>query len=139
MSELQALVERMFDEIVNEGNLEVADELFAQDFVDHGPLGEMRGIDAFKQAVAVWRAGVPDVRCTVENWFEAGDMAAWNIRVRGTHTGEMMGIPPTGRSVDYVTPNIARFAGGRAAEHWADQGMFQFLTQIGAISPPPGG
>ena len=84
MSELQALVERMFDEIVNEGNLDVADELFAQDFVDHGPLGEMRGIDAFKQAVAVWRAGVPDVRCTVENWFEAGDMAAWNIRVRGT-------------------------------------------------------
>jgi predicted ester cyclase len=63
-------------------------------------------------------------------------MVAWNVRVSGTHTGEMMGIAPTGRSFEYVSPNIGRFAGGKAAEHWADQGMFQFLTQIGALQPP---
>ena len=137
MSEQQALVERMFDEVINAGNLDVADELFASDFVDHGPMGEMHGLDAFKELVAMWRAAVPDVRCTVENWFESGDMAAWNVRVKGTHTGEMMGIPATGRSFEYVTPNIGRFAGGKAAEHWADQGMFQFLTQIGALAQPP--
>lgn len=135
MSEQQALVERMFDEVINAGNLEVADDLFAPDFIDHGPMGEMHGLDAFKQLVAMWRAAVPDVRCTVEDWFESGDRAAWNVRVQGTHTGEMMGIPATGRSFEYVTPNIGRFAGGRAVEHWADQGMFQFLTQIGALEP----
>jgi predicted ester cyclase len=137
MSEHQDTVERMFEEIINNGNLDVADELFAEDYVDYGPMGEMRGVDAFKEVVGMWRAAVPDVRCTVENWFESGDMAAWNVRVTGTHTGEMMGIPATGRSFEYVTPNIGRFSGGRAAEHWADQGMFQFLTQIGAIQPPP--
>ena len=138
MSEQQATVERMFDEIINAGNLDVADELFAPDYVDHGPMGEMRGVEAFKQVVAMWRAAVPDVRCTVENWFESGDMAAWNVRVTGTHRGEMMGFPATGKSFEYVTPNIGRFgADGRAVEHWADQGMFQFLTQIGALPPPP--
>ena len=136
MSEQQALVERMFNEIINAGNLDVADELFASDFVDHGPMGEMRGLDAFKELVAMWRAAVPDVHCTVENFFESGDMVAWNVRVKGTHTGEMMGIAATGRSFEYITPNIGRFAGGKAVEHWADQGMFQFLTQIGVLEQP---
>jgi predicted ester cyclase len=136
MSEQQAAVQRMFDELINRGNLDVADELFASDFVDHGPMGEMRGIDAFKELVTMWRAAVPDVHCTVENWFESGEMAAWNVRVKGTHTGEMMGIPATGCGFEYVTPNIARFEAGKAAEHWADQGMFQFLTQIGALERP---
>jgi predicted ester cyclase len=136
MSEQQALVERLFDEVVNAGELDVADELFASDYIDHGPMGDMRGVEAFKEVTAMWRAAVPDVRCTVENWFESGDMAAWNVRVTGTHKGEMMGIPATGRSFEYVTPNIGRFAGGKAAEHWADQGMFQFLTQIGVLEQP---
>jgi predicted ester cyclase len=133
MSEQQDIVERMFDRIINAGDLDVADELFASDYVDHGPTGEMRGIDAFKELVQMWRAAVPDVHCTVENWFESGEMGAWNVRVTGTHSGEMMGIPATGKSFEYVTPNIARFSGGKAAEHWADQGMFQFLTQIGVL------
>ena len=133
MTDHEATVRRLFDEIINAGNIDLADELFAPDYVDHGPMGEMRGIEAFKQLVQMWRAAVPDVRCTVEDWFESGDMAGWNVRVTGTHTGEMMGIPPTGRSFEYVTPNIGRFENDKPAEHWADQGMFQFLTQIGVL------
>ena len=135
MTEQQAFVVRMFDEIINAGNLDLAEEFFAADYVDHGPMGDTEGIEAFKQLVAMWRAAVPDVHCSVENWFESGEMAAWNIRVTGTHTGEMMGIPPTGKTFEYVTPNIGRFENGRAAEHWADQGMFQFLTQVGVFAP----
>lgn len=136
MSDQQALVERLFDEVINRGNLDVVDELLSPDFVDHGPIGEMRGIGPFKDLVSMWRAAVPNVHCSIENWFESGDMAAWNIRVTGTHTGEMMGISGTGRSFEYVTPNIARFTAGKPAEHWADQGMFQFLTQIGVLEQP---
>ena len=136
MTDHEATVRRLFDEIINAGNIDFADELFAPDFIDHGPMGEMRGIEAFKQLVQMWRSAVPDVSCTVEDWFESGDMAGWNVRVRGTHTGEMMGIPPTGRSFEYVTPNIGRFENDKPAEHWADQGMFQFLTQIGVLEQP---
>jgi predicted ester cyclase len=137
MSEQQALVERMFDEFVNQGNLQRADEFFAADFVDHGPMGDLQGVEPFKEMVEMWRAAVPDVHCTIENWFESGEMAAWNVRATGTHAGSMMGIAPTGRVFEYVTPNIARFRDGKAVEHWSDQGMFQFLTQIGVLEPQP--
>jgi predicted ester cyclase len=130
------LIERIFEEIINAGNLDAADELMAADFVDHGPTGTIEGVAAFKDMVAMWRAAVPDVHCTVEQVFSDGDMVAWLVRTRGTHTGEMMGIAPTGRSIDLVSPNIARVRDGRASEHWADQSMFQFLAQIGALPMP---
>ena len=136
MSENEQMIRRMFDEIINNGNLDLADELFAPHYVDHGPMGEMRGVDMFKQLVGMWRSAVPDVHCEVEDFFESGDMLGWNVRVTGTHTGEMMGIPPTGKSFEYVTPNIGRVENGQAVEHWADQGMFQFLTQVGVLQPP---
>jgi predicted ester cyclase len=136
MTENETLIRRMFDEIINEGQIDKAGEYFATDFVDHGPMGEMRGIEAFKEVVSMWRAAVPDVRCTIEDWFESGDMAGWNVRVTGTHTGEMMGIPATGKHFEYITPNLGRIRDGKAVEHWADQGMFQFLAQIGALPVP---
>jgi predicted ester cyclase len=137
MSEHSEFVEQMFDVVINQGEVDRAPEFFADDYVDHGPMGEMPGIEAFQQVVLAWRAACPDVNCAVEGFFESGDMAAWNVRVTGTFTGEMMGMPPTGKAFEYVTPNIGRFnAEGKAVEHWADQGMFQFLTQVGAIPAP---
>jgi predicted ester cyclase len=130
------LIERLFDEIINAGNLEAADELMTPDFVDHGPTGRIEGASAFKEMVAMWRSAFPDVRCAVEDAFSAGDMVAWNVHVTGTHTGELMGIAATGRQIDYVTPNIARVRDGRVEEHWADQGMFQMMQQIGVLPAP---
>jgi len=135
----EQLVQRIFDEIINSGNLDAADELMTEDFVDHGPMGTMEGVGAFKEMVAMWRAAVPDVHCAVESYFEAGELAAWLVRVTGTHTGEMMGIPPTGKRIELVSPNIGRIRDGRAVEHWADQSMFQFLQQIGALEQPAAG
>jgi predicted ester cyclase len=63
-------------------------------------------------------------------------MVAWNVRTTGTHTGDMMGIPASGRRIELVSPNIGIMRDGRAAEHWADQSMFQFLAQIGALPVP---
>jgi predicted ester cyclase len=131
------LIRRIFDEIINAGNVDAADELMTEDFVDHGPTGDLHGVEEFKQMVAMWRAAVPDVHCEVEGLFSDGEMAAWLVRTTGTHTGEMMGIPPSGNRIELVSPNIGRMRDGRAAEHWADQSMFQFLLQIGAI-PAPG-
>jgi predicted ester cyclase len=132
----EQLIQRIFDEIINDGNVDAADELMTEDFVDHGPMGDQNR-DDFKQLVTMWRTAVPDVHCAVEDIFSEGDNVAWIVRVTGTHTGEMVGIPPSGRSIELVSPNIGRVRDGRAAEHWADQSMFQFLSQIGAI-PVPG-
>jgi predicted ester cyclase len=134
----KAAVERMFDEIINQGALDVTDEMFADDFVDHGPMGDVRGREAFKGLVAQWRAAVPDVRCTVENVIVDGDQVGWLVRTVGTHTGDGLGFPATGKRFETVSANIGRFQNELAAEHWSEQGMFPMLVQLGVL-PTPGG
>jgi predicted SnoaL-like aldol condensation-catalyzing enzyme len=132
----KAMLRRMFDEVINKGNLAVADELFAEDFVDHGPMGTISGREAFKQLVAQWRAAVPDVHCEVDNILIEGDLAGWTVRTTGTHTGDALGFPATNKSFETVSANLGRFRDGKAAEHWAEQGMFPMLVQIGIIPVP---
>jgi ketosteroid isomerase-like protein/predicted ester cyclase len=134
--EAESILRRMFDEVINQGRLEVVDELFAEDYVDHGPMGDMTGRDAFKQMVAQWRAAVPDVHCDVDTVIVDGDLCAWLVRATGTHTGDGLGFPATGRRFATVSANIGRFHDGRAAEHWAEQGMFPMLAQIGLLPVP---
>jgi steroid delta-isomerase-like uncharacterized protein len=131
-------LERMFEEIINQGRLDVADELFAEDYVDHGPMGDISGRDEFKRLVAQWRAAVPDVHCTVENAIVDGDDAAWLIRTTGTHTGDALGFPATGKPFETVSANIGRFRDGKAAEHWSEQGLFSMLLQVGVLPAPTG-
>jgi ketosteroid isomerase-like protein/predicted ester cyclase len=133
---VEAILRRMFDEIINQGRLEVADELFAEDFVDHGPMGDIAGREGFKQLVARWRDAVPDVHCEVDTVIGQGDLCAWLVRTTGTHTGEGLGFPATGRRFATVSANIGRFRDGRAAEHWAEQGMFPMLVQLGVLPAP---
>lgn len=137
MDDVRATLERMFEEVINQGRLEVADEMFAEDFVDHGPMGDIQGREAFKGMVQQWRTAVPDVHCDVENVFSQGQMAGWLVRTTGTHTGEGLG-PPTGKPFETVSANIGRFENGLAAEHWSEQGIFAFLGQVG-LMPPMGG
>jgi predicted ester cyclase len=136
--DIRATLERMFEEVINQGRMEVADELFAEDFVDHGPLGDMHGRETFKAMVQQWRAAVPDVHCVVSDVFGEGDMCGWLVRTTGTHTGEGFPFPPTGKPFETVSANIGRFRDGMAAEHWSEQGMLAFLGQIGVL-PPMGG
>jgi ketosteroid isomerase-like protein/predicted ester cyclase len=135
-ADVEAFLRRMFDEIINEGRLEVVDEMFAEDFVDHGPLGDQAGRDAFKQMVARWRDAVPDVHCDIDSVIAQGDLCAWLVRSTGTHTGDALGFPATGRRFETVSANVGRFRDGRAAEHWAEQGMFPMLAQIGVLAMP---
>jgi predicted SnoaL-like aldol condensation-catalyzing enzyme len=134
----QALLERMFEEIINQGHLEVVDELFDEDYVDHGPMGDLKGREAFKEMVAAWRSAVPDVHCAVSNVFANGDDVAWLVHTTGTHTGDGLGFPATDKPFDTVSANVGRLRDGRALEHWAEQGMFPFLVQIGIIPAPAG-
>ena len=137
MTDHATTVKRMFEEIINQGDLDKTDEYFAEDYVDHGPMGDMAGHESFKQLVAQWRGAVPDVHCTVENIIVSGDDVAWLVRTTGTHTGDGLGFPATGKSFETVSANIGRMRDGKAVEHWAEQGMFPMLVQIGVI-PVPG-
>src|SRR5689334_15928280 len=136
MSDVQATLERMFEEVINQGKLDVADELFAEDFISHGPLGDITGREAFKDLVRQWRAAVPDVRCRVSSVIADGDLAAWLVHTTGTHTGDGLGFPATGKTFETTTANICIWRDGLAVEHWAEQGMFPMLVQLGVIPMP---
>jgi len=132
-------IRRMFDEVINQRNLDVIDELFAEDFVDHGPTGDLHGRDAFRAAVQVWLDAFADLHCEVSHIVVDGDLVGWVVHTTGRHTGDSLGFPATGRSIDTLSPNIGRVRDGRAAEHWSEQGMLTMLQQLGiipAMAPP---
>ena len=135
-ADAEAFLRRMFDEIINQGRLEVADELFAEDYVDHGPMGDIAGREGFKQLVAQWRGAVPDVHCEVDTVIVAGRP----VRLAGADDRHAhrrgARLPGDRRRFETVSANIGRFRDGRAAEHWAEQGMFPMLVQLGVLPPP---
>ena len=94
--ENKALMRRIFEEIWNQGTLDLADELVDPDYVDHDPAmpEEVRGIEGFKQFVGMYRAGASDARVVVEDMVAEGDKVATRWRSMGTHDGDLFGIPP---------------------------------------------
>jgi predicted ester cyclase len=84
-------------------------------------------------------AGFPDLHVTIEEVIEKDDLVATRTTITGTNTGELMGLPATGRSVRVVAVDMARLSpGGRAAERWGGLDMYALLQQLGVI-PSPGG
>jgi predicted SnoaL-like aldol condensation-catalyzing enzyme len=131
------LVRRIFDEVINAGNVDAIDELMAEDFVDHGPMGDMDR-QAFKGLVGQYRAAVPDLHCAVDHLIQEGDTVGWLVHTTGTHTGDQLGFPATNKSFETLSANIGVMRDGKAVEHWAEQGMFPMLMQLGVL-PPMGG
>ena len=133
-TDVKARLQEMFDEIINKGNLDRIPDYFAPNFVDHGPMGDSQGIDSFRALVEQWRNAVPDVHCTIENVIEEGKLAAWLVRTTGTHTGDGLGFPATGKKFETVSVNMGlRDDDYKAVEHWSEQGLFPMLAQLGVL------
>lgn len=131
----EAVIRRMFDEVVNQGRLELVDELFDADFVTETPQGTMDR-DGFRDYVAQWRAGFPDIVTEVGDIVEQGDRIAWSIRATGTHTGDFMGIPPSGNRVDFDSLNVATMRDGRGYRHKVVMDTLKLMTQLGVVPDP---
>jgi predicted ester cyclase len=130
MSANKDVIQRMFNEIINEGQLDLVDELFDPGFTSETPQGALDR-DGFKQYVVDWRQGFPDIHCEVDELIEEGDRVAWSVRATRTHTGHFMGIPPTGRTVDFDSLNIGEFRNGRAYRHKVSMNETKMMTQLG--------
>jgi len=139
-AEPKAMIHRWFDEVWNQGRLETIDELFAEESVAHG-LGEggrmVRGPAAFKPLVQNLRAAMPDLHIGVEDIVVDGDRAAFRVVLQGTHTGDGLGVPPSGRPVRVAGMVMVRFENGRIMEGWNSWDQLGLLQQIGAV-PEPG-
>ena len=136
----KAIARRVYEEIWNQGNLELADELYAADYVRHDPVSPgIQGSEGFKQLVAAYRAAFSDLQFTVEDQVAEGDRVVNRFTVTGVHTGEFNGIPPTGVEGSLKGISIHRIADGRIAETWITSDQLGMMQQLGVIPPigPP--
>jgi predicted ester cyclase len=103
VSENKAKFRLLYDEILNKGNLDAFDKLCARNFVKHAiPPSPDYGIEGSKQSVLMLRKAFPDIKYTVEDMIEDGDKPVARWSAKGTHKGEFMGIPPTGKQVAFT-------------------------------------
>lgn len=135
----KAIIRRSFEELFSEGELDVADEVFAADYVGHDPAlpHDIQGPGEFKQFVQMYRTAFPDLELTVEDQIAEGDRVVTRFTARGTHGGDLMGIPPTGRQVVVTGISIDRLVDGKSAESWTSYDVMSMLQQLGVI-PLPG-
>ena len=129
----KALLRRFYEELWSRGNLEIIPELVAEDFVDHHPLpGTPPGREGLAALVTTWRTAFPDMRETCEDLIAEGDKVVGRFTMRGTHSGEFMGVAPTGRRVTMSGIDIVRVAGGKIAEFWYGEHLLELMQRLGA-------
>jgi steroid delta-isomerase-like uncharacterized protein len=136
MTDRTTTVRRLFDEVWNKGNLNLADEIIAPDHINDDPVNASRGLDAMKGTVTKYRRAFPDVRFQVDEILTAGDNVVARWRYSGTHANELDGIPSTGRRVTGQGISVHRFKGDRIEEThvvWDALGMMQ---QLGVVTLP---
>ena len=132
-----ATIRRMY-ELLTAGDVEGFGDVLADDFVDHEELPGLQptkaGVKAF---FAMYIAAFPDLHINAEDVLTSGEKAVARARVTGTHQGEFMGMPPTGKAIDVQLIDIIRFGDdGLAHEHW---GVFDTMTMMQQLGVVPSG
>jgi steroid delta-isomerase-like uncharacterized protein len=127
--------QRRLYELLNAGDIEGFGALLADGFVEHE---ETPGLAPTREGVMqffhMYRAAFPDLRMEVEDVLPSGDRVVARARVTGTHQGELMGMSPTGKSVDIQLIDIMRFdEDGLVAEHWGVVDMLAMMQQLGVV------
>ncbi|MBM3944959.1 MAG: ester cyclase [SAR202 cluster bacterium] len=134
----KAIVRRVFEELINRHKLDVAYEVFAPEYLFEDPLLKqpIRGPKGFRDLIAMYLDAVPDVKITVDAQFADGDMVSTRWTARGTHTGPMLGIAPTGKK--YVLPGVlvSQCKNGKIVRDWEYRDDLGMLRQVGAIKLP---
>ncbi len=114
--EQKVIARRHYDDAKNLG---AAFAFIAPDVVFHGLAGVPPTYEGWKQGHALFVAAFPDMHLTIEDQIAEGDRVVTRWTMRGTHRGELMGLPPTGQQVTVGGISIDRIAGGKVVEHWA--------------------
>lgn len=133
----KAILRTYVETIFNQKQVDRADDLVAPDYLDHAALpGQAPGLEGAKQKWAMYLAGIPDLRVTIEEMVAEGDKVAVRRSYEGTHQGELLGIPATGKHLQLGGISIFRLAGGKIAEHWEQLDRLTLMQQLGVIPAP---
>lgn len=125
-----------FDAIFDGPSLEIADQIFSEDFVGHLPLAPELDREGWKAYVASFYEAFPDMTEEVHDVVIGKDTISIRVSYTGTHEGPLFGFPATGNTVTMTGTGIFRFnEDGLAIENWADLDVAGVLIQIGAFTP----
>ena len=134
--EYKRISRRVVEEAFAEGNVDVIDELVAEDFVNHdtsAPPGLPPGREGLKELVRFYQTAFPDAQVVVDDQIAEGDRVVTRYTARGTHQGDFAGLPPTGRQITSSGISIDRIEGGKIVESWNEFNQLGLLQQLGAI------
>jgi steroid delta-isomerase-like uncharacterized protein len=135
MSARDALFEpvlQLFEQVWNQGRLELLDAIAAEELLLHAGRNTVSGRGTLRSIIGDFLAGFPDVKHRIEDLVIEGDRVVTRWRGTGHHRGSYDGIAPTGREIDYTGITIFRIAEGRIAEAWVNAEMAELLAALRA-------
>ena len=127
----RALMERFIDEVWNKGNLDVADEIFHPEAWSPSAPTLPPGPEGVKFIARAFRSAFPDYWMNIDHMVAEPDRVAARFTQGGTHKGDLMGIPPTGKTAKWTETGILRIADGKVVESWYDVDMLTLMQQLG--------
>jgi predicted ester cyclase len=132
-----AVSRRVFDEIINEGKLEVAKEVVTPTTRVTVPFTHPgHGVEGLQKIASSLRGGFPDIHIEIEDIIATGDKVALRWRTtRQTHKGMYRGLPPTGKEVRITGMTIFRFENGKIEDFWLEMDQLNGARQMGAVAP----
>lgn len=132
----KSLLQHIFTQVCNQGDLAIANELIAVKASTRPASGEeLASRIGLKQLITTFRIAFPDLHCTVDDEISVGDKVAAHWTLRGTHHGPFLGNRPTGRQIVAQGIIFARIDQGRIAEEWTLVDQMGILQQLGLIPP----
>jgi steroid delta-isomerase-like uncharacterized protein len=128
----QTLVRRLID-VINRQDYEALPELVAPGYVYRAPDEELRGVVALERLLSAYHRGFPDLELTIDDMFGDGDRVATVFTFNGTHLGELMGVPATGRRVSVRGTIHSRVKEGRIVEEFELLDLATLYRQLGLV------
>jgi steroid delta-isomerase-like uncharacterized protein len=139
LQDYKTLVRRLYEDGWSNGDLDLAANTYAPDFINHNPAmpGMPPGPEGIRLPINAFRAAFPDLRYTIDDQLAEGDQVVTLWTFRGTHEGEFMGVPAMGKQVEISGITLDRIANGHIVEHWRLTDILGMLQHLGVI-PAPG-
>jgi steroid delta-isomerase-like uncharacterized protein len=134
----KAIVRRFADEVWGRKNLDAIEEYHASNSVIHSPDGKLHGPAGYRRLYSIYARAFPDCELLIEEMIAEGDKVMTQYVLKGTHRGDLMGIPPTGRRVSIPGTTVMRIAGGMIVEERALWDRLALAKQLGVVTIPEG-
>jgi len=129
----EQLIKRYFEEVWNDGRLDVLNEIISPDYINHNPgvANPVPGPEGLKPIVVGIRKAFPDLKYVIENIVVSDTQVAVHTTMHGTHTGDFFGIAPTNKVITVSQMQIERIINNKIIEHWRVTDELTLLKQLG--------